>query len=372
MLSVSNQIFSGTDAMQPHDIQFNQSAEEESWIVDVPADGSTSTFISGGGSNNQVPSEYIYREIPTVNLPWDAIKSEPDDAARMAAIQTPSECSFAKAGQSVCSPDAVVHVMAKFLNNEMRQNINPISKEAIVSAAKEVLGCTTENCVIRHEKFSRFAANAISIKRTLAENFKPIGPANHHGLLTNVNIDEVLEQLRKRHPKFYHVYFQMKGFVEMKKELAVIDLYNIFIRRGYTSLGCVLNTHPYSRGGEHWYCIYIHNGPTEIVFEYFNSSGHEAPQETMHWMYDSAVRLQKRLNDTNVPKKTKVLHYNTITFQSDDHSCGVYCLMYIWCRLEKISNGYFREDTFGDSLMEKARTLLFIPDRQASSSAVSV
>jgi hypothetical protein len=44
------------------------------------------------------------------------------------------------------------------------------------------------------------------------EFFKPNGPATHFGLLSNFNIDEVLDQLTEKFPDFLHLNFGQENY----------------------------------------------------------------------------------------------------------------------------------------------------------------
>lgn len=262
----------------------------------------------------------------------------------------PSECSFVKDQGPVCSPKHVVDKMASFLKEKKGINVsNPIK---VVGTMKDFLNCNSESCVLKKPEFVEFA-KLNRINDLLDEFFKPSGPATHFGLLSNFNIDGVLDQLEVRFPGFLHIPFQMRDFEKVGSELATIDLAKHF-KSDTKSFGVVLNTDYSTGGGIHWYCIFGEKKKDKIILEYFNSSGREPLVETQAWLQKTKHYLTKELN---MPVE---VHYSTgIRFQSDEHSCGVYCLMYIWLRLEGVAKDWFKADNFNDQFMHKARKLLF-------------
>jgi hypothetical protein len=267
-------------------------------------------------------------------------------------IEKPSECSFDKEQKQVCSPDPIIHKMMEFVKTKTNIEVpkNPVK---ILEVAKEITDCNSESCILKQPEFIKFA-KINNVDNILEEFFKPNGPATHFGLLSNFNIDEVLDQLTEKFPDFLHIPFQMRDFEKIGSELATLDLAKEFKHNNIKRFGVVLNT-DYSVGkGIHWYCLYGEYLGNKIILEYFNSSGREPLVETHSWLQKQKHYLTKSMN---IPVEIK---YSTgIQFQNDEHSCGVYCLMYIWFRLEGVSAGWFKSNNFNDNLMHKSRKLLF-------------
>lgn len=268
-------------------------------------------------------------------------------------LQKPSECAFDLGNKSVCSPDPVLNKMAAYI--KAAGDEPPRDPAKLVLDMKSRMSCDSESCVLKSKEFIEFA-RLTHVDSILEKFFKPEGPADNHGLLSNFNIDGVLDQLQKKFPGFLHIPFQMRDFERVGSELARVDLAKKF-STSTTSFGVVLNTDWSHGGGIHWYCLYGEKRNGKIQIEYFNSSGKEPLPETQAWLQKTKHYLHKSLG---IPVEIK---YSTgIQFQNDDHSCGVYCLMYIWLRLEGVSNNWFKADTFNDAFMHKARKALFIPE----------
>lgn len=268
-----------------------------------------------------------------------------------AAVDKPSECHFTKEQGAVCSPKNIVNKMAEFLKTKGITSI-PKDPVKIVGNLKDMMNCNSESCIIKQPEFIKFAKIA-NINELLDNFFKPEGPATHFGLLSNFNIDDVLDQLQEKFQGFLHIPFQMRDFEKVGSELATIDLAEKF-RSGIKSFGVVFNTDWSTGRGIHWYCIFGEKHPDKIVIDYFNSSGNAPQPEIQAWLQKTKHYLSKELK---IPVEIK--YSIGIKFQNDEHSCGVYCLMYIWLRLEGVPGNWFRKDNFGDALMHKARKALF-------------
>jgi len=262
------------------------------------------------------------------------------------------ECHFAGDKKAVCSPKNVIKVMKEFVEQKGRNIENDPIK--IVGTMKELLDCNSESCILKRKDFTEFAKGH-DLERILKQFFKPEGPATHFGLLSNFNIDDVLDQFEERfaNRKFLHIPFQMRDFAKVGTQLATIDIADKF-RTKYKTFGVVLNT-DYSTGrGIHWFCLFGEDLGNKIILEYFNSSGKEPLPEVQAWLQKTKHHLAKTL------KKPVEVHYSTgIKFQDDEHSCGVYCLCYIWLRLERVDAKWFKSDNFNDDKMHKARKNLF-------------
>lgn len=263
-----------------------------------------------------------------------------------------SECHFGNNKKAVCSPSNVVSKMKEFAKHKGTIVIGDDKK--VVQTVKDLLDCNSESCILKRQDFVTFA-KINNMEDILDRFFKPSGPATHFGLLSNFNIDDVLDQFEERfkHRNFLHIPFQMRDFEKVGTQLATVDLAKEF-RNGTKCFGVVLNTDYSTGNGIHWFCLFGEKVGNKIILEYFNSSGKEPLSEVQAWLQKTKHYLNKELG---IPVE---VHYSTgIKFQSDDHSCGVYCLCYIWLRLEQVSPKWFKSDNFNDELMHRARKNLF-------------
>lgn len=268
-------------------------------------------------------------------------------------ILSSGECHFTKDQAAVCSP---IHIVDKMKEYVEKKGVKVNKPEEVVSRMKELLDCNSESCVLRRPDFVKFAKlNGAVLEEILDKNFKPEGPATNFGLLSNFNIDDILDQFEKRFAdrKFLHIPFQMRDFEKVGTQLARVDLAQKF-REGYKTFGVVLNTDISSGRGIHWYCIFGKYYGDRVVLEYFNSSGRQPLAETQAWLNKTMHHIEKEM------KIPVTIWYSTnIEFQYDDHSCGVYSVAYIWLRLEGVKPSWFKSENFNDDLMHKLRRNIF-------------
>lgn len=275
------------------------------------------------------------------------------EAITNAVFDTHDECAFTKDNKDpVCSPRHIVKKMEEFAKSKGKNtNGDPVKT---VTTMKELLNCRSESCILKRKDFVAFAKVA-NFEDILDRFFKPDGPSHNFNLLSNFNIDDVLDQFETRFASrsFLHIPFQMRDFEKVGTQLATIDLAEKF-KSGIKTFGVVLNTDVSTGRGIHWFCLFGEDIGDKIILEYFNSSGKPPLAEVQAWLQKTKHYLNKQLN------KPVDIHYSTgIQFQDDDHSCGVYCLCYIWLRLEQVPPNWFSRENFNDSLMHKARKNLF-------------
>lgn len=263
-----------------------------------------------------------------------------------------TECSFTNNNTAVCSPTSIVKKMYDFVIQKKKSV--PKKPKSIVNTMKELLNCKSESCILKKDEFIEFAKLS-NIDSLLDNFFKPEGPAMSFDLLSNFNIDDVLDQFEKRFVdrKFLHIPFQMRDFEQIGTRLATIDLADE-IKNGIKTFGVVLNTDWSYGKGIHWFCLFGEDYGNKVALEYFNSSGRAPLPEVQAWLQKTKHHLTKKLK-----KPVEIIYSTGIMFQNDQHSCGVYCLSYIWLRLENVPPSWFKSDTFNDRLMHKVRKNLF-------------
>lgn len=262
-----------------------------------------------------------------------------------------NECHFTKDTSEVCAVP-YVDKMKEFIKTKGKKV--PEKPKQVIDEMKKMLDCNSESCIFRRQDFVEFAKIA-NIESILNKFFKPQGPSTNFNLLSNFNIDDVLDQFEKKFVdrKFLHIPFQMRDFERVGTELATVDLAKKF-QEGYKTFGVVLNTDWHRNQGIHWYCIFGENYGNKISIEYFNSSGKPPLPETEVWLQKTKHHLEKSLK---IP--VELVYFTGIEFQNDDHSCGVYSIAYIWLRLEKVPPSWFRVDNFNDAAMHDLRKNIF-------------
>ena len=274
-----------------------------------------------------------------------------------------SECSHDIEG-AICSSEPMIDKMKKFYTAITGKSPPKIRKK-LINELTTLLDVTTELDILNHPQFVKYAGE-VAVKIEKSERFLPYGPKNTTDLLSNFNIDDTLKQLarkyclgNKKHKyKFYHVPFQMIDFLDYETELAQLSPTDIF-NKGYNSFGCVLNTDISSQPGKHWFCIFFDGTgkgtkKSPYYIEYFNSSGNYPMPEVHRWMRLFIAQVYRELN-----KIVEIYIATPYRIQNDRHSCGVYCLAYIYTRLKGRPRGWFVKVGMGDNDMLKFRQKLF-------------
>jgi hypothetical protein len=267
-----------------------------------------------------------------------------------------SECAFHVGDMKVCSSSQMIQSMRDFLRTAFPEKVIK-DDEHVIDTMKELVKCESEACVLtKHSPFIEFIGKANTAHEVLTR-LKPPGPSDNDDLLSNFNIDDVLEQFAKKYPGFVHIPFQMRDFQEQGTKLATIDLAEEY-KKGMKSFGCILNTDWSSGGGYHWYAIFGDFSGNPITIEYYNTSGNYPLPETEKWLTKTKYTLGSALG-----KPVSIIHVLSKGIQKNDVDCGVYALHYIWSRLEKHPYTAFSDPATApnDSLMKKARQHLFRP-----------
>lgn len=272
-----------------------------------------------------------------------------------------AECSH-DIESDICSRKNVIEAMRQFYKMRTGKTLSGDPKK-VISIVANLLGVKDELDILTAPEFKQFAGRLTEIEKN--ERFLPKGPKNTTALLDNFNIDDTLRQLaRRNHPKsthryrFYHIPFQMIDFEKYNTELANLSVKSL-VEEGYNSFGCVLNTDVSTGPGKHWFCISwdgtgAGTDDDPWVFEYFNSSGNYPRAEVHDWMRAQIAKTARDLN-----KKTIIHIVATYQLQNDNHSCGVYCLAYIYHRLHDKPRGWFIRKGLSDRDMLEFRKKLF-------------
>lgn len=288
-----------------------------------------------------------------------------------------SECSWEKIRKygevNVCSSPQVIQKMADFLKT-LGDDVGTLdasddaAKARIVDKMKKQTGCKSESCAVQDAKFKKFASPYV-VEENL-KNFKTKGPAHTTAWLSNFDIDDALEEIKKAYAdqKFWHIPFQMRDFDKTRPgddapdhvRNSNLDSFDIIKKyeEGYRCFGVVVNTDISTGSGIHWFCLFICMRTPNITIEYFNSAGQPPLDEIERWMIKTRMLLASKFPNRNVSTviASKEEH------QTDDHSCGVYSLYYIISRVANIPYEYFVKNLVDSSTMLKFRKFLFRSD----------
>jgi len=234
----------------------------------------------------------------------------------------------------------------KMPDKKISDKLNP----SILDQYKEKLDCKEDSCVV----YKLFKNDKEKLDVIYTTYFKPQGPRNSVDLLSNIHIDEVLSRWVPNHPGFRHIKYHMIDFNTMDTELSKYNIVHSSTVDKY--MGVVLNTDVSSGRGKHWFCLFcdftLQHAET-ITIEYFNSSGNTMYPEIFAYCFV----LKKKLQDAN--KKAEIITVSQVQHQKSKTECGVYCLYYIYSRLQGISHSAFKHTPIRDEKMMEFRKVLF-------------
>lgn len=265
----------------------------------------------------------------------------------------------------VCININLVKRLRDFMISENMENsslINTLSPEDLILNLMNKLNVINERDIWKHPKIINRFGRGVSYN-ILKKSYKTDGPANTTNLLSNHNIDGVLESYVLKSPELYgnrflHLPFQMIDFWEKKTELAKIDYMELKDR--YDSIGVVLNS-DYSYGpGKHWFAIYVDlstlRNNNKLILEYFNSSG-RMPYEQIIEYYEE-IKTKYAMKYPGIEVVLKIIVEERI--QESKTECGMFSLIFIIGRIEGKSAEFFNKKNITDADMIRYRKLIFV------------
>lgn len=271
---------------------------------------------------------------------------------------TISECAAYLGTAASCISPSTIGALAAALKDETG------STATIVERAKEHFDCDTERCVLER------AADLLGEKITSGElkhRFKVKGPTSSN-LLSNVNIDAVLQQLASAHTDFYAYNFNMRNYAQYSyvngrvinkpDSLATVPFADI--HPNYKRAACVINTDVYQGEGKHWMALFVDTTGRDWTVEFFNSSGGPPSPEWVNWLEKTRAGLEVIRAGPDDKTGVKIVRVSNTKHQRSRTECGVYSLFYVWARLSGVPIDYFSTTRIADELMFEFRQHLFM------------
>lgn len=284
-----------------------------------------------------------------------------------------NECAWEKYRQNneieVCSSPEVIQKMKEFLKatgEKIDAGQAGVNDRLIVEKAKKKTGCRRESCVIQSSEFKKVAGESL-VNETLRQDFKMIGPGgNSTTWLSNFEIDGTLSDLKRAYAdqKFWNIPFQMR---DLKKPDSSESLQNFdFMEKyneGYRCFGVIVNTDYSSGNGIHWFSIFVDMRDSKNTIEFFDSAGDPPLSEISAWMKITKLKFDKYYRENGIDRETYVIIVSQHEHQTDNHSCGVYSIYFIYSRVAGIPYEYFIERIIKTSDMHRFRDFLFVSKR---------
>ena len=110
--------------------------------------------------------------------------------------------------KNICSTDEELAIIKNLIQKLKKGNKRYYNKNEIINDAKDLTNCDSELCVMGSKEMTNFIGKerVRSIKKKI---FKPVGPWKDNKWLSNINIDEVLNQWENIYPSYNHISFKM-------------------------------------------------------------------------------------------------------------------------------------------------------------------
>jgi hypothetical protein len=276
-----------------------------------------------------------------------------------------SECSYDNENEIICSSQETIKKMEEFIEQKVGKKA-PKNKKLLLDELNKLLGTDSESEILSNKEFCSYIGHE-KCKYEKETMMLPLKPNGKNGLVDNDQIDKSLGQLvrkfnglhKKNKSPFnpFFIPFQMIDFDIMNTELSEVDLKELK-EVGYNCFGVILNTDISSGPGQHWFCIFW-DGTTKgtkddpWILEFFNSSGNLPVPEVENWLHKMEAQLAKQ----GIHLKTKIVL--NFELQKDKHSCGIYCIAYIYHRLHGGSIDDFVSGEANDNFMDSFRKKIF-------------
>lgn len=280
-----------------------------------------------------------------------------------------SECALYLGRTETCMSDKAVAAINKVLGNKSTGS-NPTgsgSSKDIINTAKAATDCDTERCVL--EKMSYDLAPHLGrdgVAKEISQTLKVAGPTDNQ-LLSNVHIDNTMQQWALRNREFYPYNFHMLNYASYcyrnsrvfnTPDTLVTIPFDTLYAQGYRCAGCIINTDTYQGDGIHWMALFVDARGDKWSAEFFNSSGNSPSPEWVNWMEKTKIILE-RLSAGNPKITIAAVKASCIQHQKSRTECGLYSLFYVWARLNGVPVEYFASNRIPDQLMFEFRQHLF-------------
>lgn len=286
------------------------------------------------------------------------------------------ECIIGKSGH--CVSEHTAYKIASVLSiGGSTQKQKPSSMD-IIQAAKEKLQCDTEMCILEALE-PQIGSNIV--RAEISSSFKVKGGPTDNKLLSNVNIDKVMQVYAKKFPGFYPFNFNMRNYasysfvngrtISSPDSLATIQFMDLFtgLHDGtkYNCAGCIINTDVYQGEGKHWMALFAdaRGVPDTWTIEFFNSAGNRPTPEWVNWQVKTKNQMIDLINSesSGYNKQPRILDVCHIRHQQSMTECGLYSLFYIYARLHQVPPEYFVKTPIPDQLMFEFRQNIFGGER---------
>lgn len=290
-----------------------------------------------------------------------------------------SLCAF-HIRRNYCMPEELfIKLCEKLKIDKVDAAKNP--KVAIARIMKEL------DVEFEHEIFEHGIAKQVAnldddeCKHILHANYLPPGQYRPKPL-NNTEVDSVLDLLEIKHPDFFNLHINMINFEEYGGTLAQLrtNINDIVAGKsvkfkmpetydskempaGKKRFAAVLNSDKFGNGGKHWTCIFVDLRGPAITIEFFNSSGNPPYPQVREWAIKFERDICKSAIADKLTRQEMFITASEIQHQKGETECGVYCIYYIYHRLDGMDHRAFKRDPIPDNLVTEFRHKIFRPGK---------
>jgi hypothetical protein len=176
-----------------------------------------------------------------------------------------------------------------------------------------------------------------------APDMPPEWKKNKNEWLSNLDIDEVMEQYEKTYPNFkfigptpidFDTRLPEKGEKCVWEELCTISVEKL-LKEGKDKIGVTFNLDKHNQSGSHWVSLFV-DLKDRFIF-YYDSAGNDIPVEIDRLR----KRLMKQAKELKNKMNLKFYKNYPVEHQYGNTECGMYSLFFIITML----TGVVEEDT---------------------------
>lgn len=193
---------------------------------------------------------------------------------------------------------------------------------SLIKNIKDKKSCEGDACILEINIYD-------SEDNDILNTLRPKGPRYTNKWLSNLNIDEVMNQYQNKYKSFKYLGTVPSDFEKIKflkiKEINFKDM----LKNKKHKLGMVINLDTSDGNGTHWVSLYMNLKKRQLYF--FDSYGKKPMKSIFNFMnriYNEFTNRNLDYNVLHTNKKFKV-RYNTIQHQRKNSECGVYSMNFI-------------------------------------------
>jgi len=253
--------------------------------------------------------------------------------------------------------------------------ISDNKKELVDTLTKKFSNkCKNQRCWLTLDVVKKLKSDSIQ-KYT----FRPDGPKNSFEWLSNIDIQNVIEQYLIKYPEFKFLGAVPIDFDDLEyldSNFRKLNFENLLKEKKH-KVGVVFNTDPSTKSGQHWISLYFDLLKEQVYF--FDSVGDAPPKQVRKFIsrivsfiykkkYDEELDIKKvikclkkkDINNDVCKKLNKIdIRYNNIQHQIKDTECGVYSINFVLRLLKGESFDNIKNNITLDEEMSKCRKVYF-------------